>query len=74
MVKCQKEWMETPEFVAAVKEEYLNERSHYRQTGIKQKRYQRGKFIERDVENDPPLDSEGRYRYGLTQIYSNLSE
>jgi len=62
MVKCQKEWMETPEFVAAVKEEYLNERSHYRQTGIKQKRYQRGKFIERDVENDPPLDSEGRYR------------
>ena len=51
-----------PEFRAAVKEEYLNERSHYRQTGLKQKRYQRGKFIERDVQNDPPLDSGGRYR------------
>ena len=45
-----------------MREEYLNERSHYRQTGLKQKRYQRGKFIERDVETDPSLDSQGNYR------------
>lgn len=41
MVKCQKDWFDNPQFVAAVTEEYLNERSHYRQTGIKQKRYNR---------------------------------
>ena len=41
MVTCQKEWFEKPEFVAAVTEEYLNERSHYRETGVKQKRYNR---------------------------------
>ena len=41
MVECQKEWFDKPEFVAAVTEEYLNERSHYRQTGVKQKRYNR---------------------------------
>merc|ERR1719430_2893730 len=61
MVQCQKSWMERPEFVAAVTEEYLNERSHYRQTGIKQKRYDRGKFIARDP-SDPSLDQEGNYR------------
>ena len=33
--------MEKPDFIAAVKEEYLNERSHYRETGIKQTRYKR---------------------------------
>ena len=54
--------MEKHEFVEAVKEEYLNERSHYRQTGIKQTRYKRGKFIERDMDNDPALDSNGKYR------------
>ena len=62
MVSCQKAWMEDPDFVAAVKEEYLNERSHYRTTGIKQTRYKRGKFINRDSEADPPLDSNGKYR------------
>jgi len=60
MVACQQRWMEKPEFVAAVTEEYLNERSHYRQTGIKQKRYERGKFIARDP-SDPSLDSDGNY-------------
>lgn len=62
MVACMQEWIEKPEFIAAVKEEYLNERSHFRETGIKQKRYQRGKFIHRDVEKDPPLDENGKYR------------
>ena len=41
MVQCQKDWFDNPQFVSAVTEEYLNERSHYRQTGIKQKRYNR---------------------------------
>ena len=41
MVECQKGWMERPEFIKAVKEEYLNERSLYRETGIKQTRYKR---------------------------------
>ena len=63
MVACQQRWMEKPEFVAAVTEEYLNERSHYRQTGIKQKRYERGKFIARDP-SDPSLD-----RCGFFTVY-----
>ncbi len=46
----------------AVTEEYLNERSHYRETGIKTKRYMRGKFVPRDILNDPPLDKDGNYR------------
>merc|ERR1712179_767213 len=37
MVQCQKDWFDNPQFVSAVTEEYLNERSHYRQTGIKQR-------------------------------------
>ena len=41
MVQCQLEWMQKPEFIKAVTEEYLNERSHYRETGIKQTRYKR---------------------------------
>ena len=93
MVACQKSWMERPEFVAAVREEYLNERSHYRETGIKQTRYKRvcmvfsfstlalyyeichqGKFIERDTVTDPPLDSNGKYRWvnvDLSMFYSS---
>jgi len=62
MVDCQKGWFDNPQFVAAVTEEYLNERSHYRQTGIKQKRYNRGAFIARDMVEDPPLNEKGEYR------------
>ena len=43
-------------------QEYLNERSHFRQTGIKTKRYTRGGFIRRDFDEDPPVDGEGKYR------------
>ena len=43
-------------------QEYLNERSHFRQTGIKTKRYARGAYIDRNFEEDPPLDAKGRYR------------
>ncbi|XP_023347877.1 uncharacterized protein LOC111716634 isoform X4 [Eurytemora carolleeae] len=62
MMDCQKGWFDRPEFQEAVKEEYLNERSHYRNTGIKTKRYNRGTFIKRDLEKDPPLDKDGNYR------------
>jgi len=62
MIACQKGWFDNPKFQEAVKEEYLNERSHYRTTGIKTKRYQRGKFIPRDLVADPPLDKDGNYR------------
>ena len=43
-------------------QEYLNERSHFRQTGIKTKRYARGTYIGRNFDEDPPFDAEGRYR------------
>ena len=43
-------------------QEYLNERSHFRQTGIKTRRYFRGGFVNRNFEEDPPVDSEGKYR------------
>ena len=78
MVQCQKDWFDNPQFVSAVTEEYLNERSHYRETGMKQKRYNRvgylaslppnnvyllqGAFIMRDIQSDPPLDTTGEYR------------
>jgi len=62
MVDCQKTWFGNEEFMEAVKEEYLNERSHYRESGIKTKRYQRGAFVMRDFEKDPPFDANGKYR------------
>ena len=44
--------------------EYLNERSHYRQTGIKTVRYGMDrKYIDRDERiHGPSLDENGRYR------------
>jgi hypothetical protein len=57
-----------PEFHAAVTEEYLNERSHYRTTGIRQKRYMGGTFMIRDTETDPHLDKEGKYRSNMNNL------
>jgi len=62
MVDCQKTWFDKPQFQEAVKEEYLNERSHYRESGIKTQRYKRGAFVMRNIEADPPLDKDGNYR------------
>lgn len=42
-------------------QEYLNERSHFRQTGIKTKRYSRGAFVRRNFNEGSPVDSEGKY-------------
>jgi len=63
LVKCIEGWLENPKFKERVAEEYLNERSHFRETGVKTKRYERGTFIPRDEELDgPPLDKDGLYR------------
>ncbi len=35
LVECMKKWMDDGSFIERVTEEYLNERSHYRQTGEK---------------------------------------
>jgi len=59
---CIKRKFYDPEFREAVIEEYLNERSHYRATGIRQARYMGGKFIARDTDRDPPVDKNGKYR------------
>jgi len=60
--QCLKRRFYDPEFKKAVIEEYLNERSHYRTTGIRQARYMGGRFMSRDTEKDPPLDKDGKYR------------
>jgi len=60
--KCQDDWFHNRKFQEAVKEEYLNERSHYRQTGLITSRYIRGKFAQRNLQRDPLLDSQGDYR------------
>jgi len=63
LVGCIDGWMQKPEFRDRVAEEYLNERSHFRETGVKTKRYDRGTFIPRDESVDgPSLDSSGVYR------------
>jgi len=62
VVNCMERWQLEPDFKEKVTEEYLNERSHFRQTGIKTKRYFRGGFVNRNFEEDPPVDKEGKYR------------
>jgi len=59
---CVENYFYDPMFRASIKEEYLNERSHYRSTGIRQQRYMSGKLIPRDSKSDPPLDEKGNYR------------
>lgn len=64
LCECIQGWLENQHFKDMVTEEYLNERSHFRQTGIKTKRYARGgKFILRDEKlSGPMLDENGKYR------------
>ena len=55
--------MENESFRERVTLEYLNERSHYRQTGLATVRYYHGKFVPRNEDNDgPALDENGLYR------------
>ena len=60
---CLDKWLNDEDFKEKVTLEYLNERSHFRQTGQQTKRYKRGNLIHRDVEKDgPALDANGKYR------------
>ena len=63
LLACSHKWMENESFRERVTLEYLNERSHYRQTGIATVRYFHGKFVARHVEKDgTPFDENGHYR------------
>nr|ACO15645.1 C3orf68 homolog [Caligus clemensi] len=61
MKECIERNFKDPEFRQAVTEEYLNERSHFRQTGIKTQRYVHKEWMPRDLERDPPFDENGKY-------------
>lgn len=62
-IKCLEGWFEDRDFKEKVIIEFLNERSHYRETGVKTPRYRHGKFIKRDEElYGPALDENGKYR------------
>ena len=54
--------LQEPSTLFFSQQEYLTERSHFRQTGIKTKRYTRGGFVRRNFDEDPPIDGEGKYR------------
>ena len=45
-----------------VRDEYLNERSHLRNTGIKTVRIHHGRFVKRSESDGPSLDQDGNYR------------
>merc|ERR1719468_1138878 len=61
LTDCLEKWFYDPQFKERVTLEYLNERSHFRQTKVKSQRYLKGKFIERDQQKDgPALGEEAR--------------
>ena len=45
-----------------IRDEYLNERSHLRNTGINTLRVHHGRFITRAESDGPSLDVQGQYR------------
>ena len=51
-----------PDFYQRLAEEYLLERGHYRDSGIRTRRFANGRFVSRPEESGPALDTEGRYR------------
>lgn len=53
---CLQEQFYSKELRAAVRSEYLLERSHYRQTGLRTRRYLHGKMLPRPAEQGPGLD------------------
>ena len=64
MADCVQSWLDNDDLREMMTLEYLNERSHYRQTGIKTVRYGMDrKYIDRDERiHGPSLDENGRYR------------
>eukprot|EP00096_Caligus_rogercresseyi_P012368 TRINITY_DN514_c0_g1_i1.p1 TRINITY_DN514_c0_g1~~TRINITY_DN514_c0_g1_i1.p1 ORF type:complete len:194 (+),score=66.77 TRINITY_DN514_c0_g1_i1:114-695(+) len=61
MKECVERHFKDLEFRRAVTEEYLNERSHFRQTGIKSQRFHQKEWVARDLEKDPAFDADGKY-------------
>ena len=60
---CLEKWFYDTNFKERVTLEYLNERSHFRETGVKTPRYHHGKFIPRDTDKDgPALGEDKLYR------------
>ena len=51
-----------PSLYMRVRDEYLNERSHLRNTGIKTVRIHHGRFVKRSESDGPSLDQDGNYR------------
>lgn len=63
LLECMEAAMNDEDFKKKVTLEYLNERSHYRATGLKTIRYAHGKFVRRDEDLDgPALDKNNQYR------------
>ena len=59
---CLRKYFYDVAMYQTVADEYLLERSHYRQSGIKTRRYNRGVFLSRPEADGPAVDSQGRYR------------
>jgi len=59
---CLKEHFYNKDLIHTVAEEYLLERSHYRFTGIKTRRFNRGIFLPRPEDAGPAVDKDGKYR------------
>ena len=60
---CLEKWFYDTKFKEMVTLEYLNERSHFRETGVRTVRYHHGKFVFRNEEIDgPALDENNVYR------------
>ena len=64
LADCVQSWLDSEDLREMMTLEYLNERSHYRQTGIKTVRYGMDrKYIDRDERiHGPTLDENGCYR------------
>ena len=66
---CLKAQFSDPEFYQRLAEEYLLERGHYRDSGIRTRRFVRGMFVSsRPEESGPALDGQGRYRWVMRDI------
>ena len=61
--RCLEENFYNPELYKTVAEEYLLERSHYRQSGILTRRFNRGVLISRPGDSVPNDPGPYQYRY-----------
>ena len=66
---CLRHHFYNPELHQSIVDEFLMERSHFRNTGIKTRRYNRGTFLTRPDESGPALDSQWRYRKRIPDLW-----